>query len=464
MRKFSFIIILLVSINCFSQNKQILYNFTSVPQSLMTNPGSDFKYKWFVGVPLLSGISSNIGSSGFSAYDLLANNGVDFNTKLRNVVFSSSPNDKLAINEQIEFFSGGFKIGDWQKGAYISFGMYQEFDVLAYMPKDPAILALDGNQNYIGKVFNLGDLNAKGEMLSVFHVGYHKNISDKLIVGVRAKIYNSILNFSSTQNSGYIYTIPGTTAAYDQVIYSNILLNTSGLSNYTNNYSGNAQSDITKKMFFGGDLGIGFDAGLTYYPEKNIQFTASILDVGLISHSKDVKNYSFKGTYNYQGIVPNFSTVSANNIYNEFQAAIPLDTMRNKYTTWRPIKFNTSYQYSFGDGRNSVCNCSGDGDKFLYKNAVGAQLFAMTTPRLPFMALTTYFKRHIFDSLEMKATYTIDSFSYRNIGLGVSATLGKVNFYMMADNLLEYVDVSKARSLSFQLGLNVIFADTNSPD
>jgi hypothetical protein len=48
--------------------------------------------------------------------------------------------------------------------------------------------------------------------------------------------------------------------------------------------------------------------------------------------------------------------------------------------------------------------------------------------------------------------------------LGVSATLGKVNFYMMADNLLEYVDVSKARSLSFQLGLNVIFADTNSPD
>jgi hypothetical protein len=44
--------------------------------------------------------------------------------------------------------------------------------------------------------------------------------------------------------------------------------------------------DIRKK--FGGDLGLGFDLGLTYYL-KNIQFTASILDVGFIKHSKDVE-------------------------------------------------------------------------------------------------------------------------------------------------------------------------------
>ncbi len=462
MRKLSFIIILLVSINCFSQNKEILYNFTSVPQSLMTNPGADVKYNWYVGIPLLSGISANVGSSGFSAYDLFANNGVNFNTKLRNVVFSASRNDKLAINEQVELFSGGFKIGDEEKRAYISFGMYQELDVLSYLPIDPAILALDGNKNYLGKVFNLGDLNMKGEMLSVFHIGYHKNISDKLILGVRGKIYSSVLNFSSTQNSGYFYTVPGTNSVYDQVIYSNILVNTSGLSNYTNNYSGNAQSDITKKMLFGGDLGLGFDAGLTYYPKKNIQFTASIVDVGFISHSKDVKNYSIKGTYNYQGITPNFSTGSANDIYKEFKAAIPIDTLHTKYTTWRPVKFNSSYQYSFGDGRNSACNC--DGDEFKYKNAIGAQLFVMTTPRTPFTALTAYYRRQVLESLEMKVTYTVDSFSYKNIGLGLSTTIGKVNFYMMADNLLEFADVSKAKSMSFQLGLNVIFADRNTPD
>jgi hypothetical protein len=82
---------LLISISCLSQNKQILYNFTSVPQSLMTNPGADVSYKFYFGVPLL-GISV-AGSSSFSAYDLFANNGVDFNTKLRDVVDRSSRQD-----------------------------------------------------------------------------------------------------------------------------------------------------------------------------------------------------------------------------------------------------------------------------------------------------------------------------------------------------------------------------------
>ena len=157
MRKILLFFIFSVSISCFSQNKQILYNFTSVPQSMLSNPGSDVKYNWFVGIPLFSGFSANMGSSSFSAYDLFANNGVDFNVKLRNVVFSTSRNDKVSLNEQLEIFSGGFKLGDWQENAYISFGMYQELDILTYMPKDYAILALDGNKDYLGKVFDLGD-------------------------------------------------------------------------------------------------------------------------------------------------------------------------------------------------------------------------------------------------------------------------------------------------------------------
>ncbi|MBP6759032.1 MAG: hypothetical protein KA133_07255 [Flavobacterium sp.] len=462
MRKTILLLIFSVSFSCFSQNKQILYNFTSVPQSLLTNPGSDFKYTWFVGIPLLSGISTNVGSSGFSVYDLFANNGVDFNAKLRNVVFSTSRNDKVSINEQLEIFSGGFKLGDWQEGSYVSFGMYQEMDFLAYMPKDYAILALDGNKDYLGKVFNLGDLSAKGEMLSVFHLGYHKNVSEKLILGARGKIYSSIFNISSTKNSGYFYTVQGTNSIYEQVISANGLVNTSGLSNYTDNYTGNAKSDIMKKALLGGNLGLGLDLGFTYYPKKNLQFTASLLDIGFVRHTNDVKSYSYKGYYKAEGLTPDFIAGNTNDLVQEFNDAIPLDTLNYKYNTWRPLKFNSSIQYSFGDGRNSTCSC--EGNEIVYKNSVGAQLFAMSAPRLPLMALTAYYRRKFSNSLEMKATYTIDSFSAKNIGLGLSTTIGKVNFYVLADNLLEYRDISKANSLSFQLGFNVIFPDKNTPD
>jgi hypothetical protein len=463
MRKTLFIYIVLLSFSCFSQNKQILYNFTSVPQSMLSNPGTDVKYNWFVGIPLLSGFSTSVGSSGFSVYDLFADNGVDFNAKLRNVVFSTSRNDKVSINEQLEIFSGGFKLGDWQKSSYFSFGMYQELDVLTYMPKDYAILALDGNQNYLGKVFDMGDLNAKGELLSVFHLGFHKNVNEKLIFGVRGKIYSSIFNISSTKNSGYFYTIQGTNSVYDQVISANVLVNTSGFLNYTDNYSGNVKSDIIKKTLLGGNLGLGVDLGLTYYPKKNIQFTASLVDIGFIKHSKEVESYRYKGFYKYVGLTPDFILGNSNDIINEFNDAIPLDTLNVKYTTWRPVKLNSSIQYSFGDGRSSDCNCVGD-NEIKYTNSVGAQLFVMSAPRAPLMALTAYYRRQIFDSLEMKATYTVDSFSSKNIGLGLSTTVGKVNFYVLADNLLEYKDVSKANSLSFQLGLNIIFPDKNTPD
>ena len=462
MRKFIFLLIFSVSFSCLSQNKQILYNFTSTPQSLMTNPGSDFKYSWFVGIPLLSGISTNVGSSGFSVYDLFAKNGVDFNTKLRNVVFSTSRKDKVAINEQLEIISGGFKLGDWQEGSYVSFGLYQEADFFAYMPKDYAILALDGNQNYLGKVFDVGDLSARGEMLSVFHLGINKNVSEKLILGARGKIYSSIFNVSSTKNSGYFYTIQGTNSIYEQVISSNILVNTSGLSNYTDNYIGNAKSDIMKKALLGGNLGLGLDLGFTYYPQKNLQITASLIDIGFVHHSKDFQSYSYNGYYKAEGLTPDFIAGSTNDIVNEFNDAIPLDTLNFKYNTWRPLKFNSSVQYSFGDGRNSTCSC--EGNDIVYKNSVGAQLFAMSAPRAPLMALTAYYRRKILESLEMKATYTVDSFSAKNIGLGLSATIAKVNFYILADNLLEYRDVSKANSLSFQLGFNIVFPDKNTPD
>ena len=461
MRKVFLMGLLFLSIVSFGQNKQILYNFTSVPQSLMSNPGADVKYKYYFGVPLLSGISANVGSSGFTAYDLFANDGVDFNTKLKNVVLSTSRNDKIALNEQIELFSGGFQVGNWENKGYVSFGMYHEFDFWSYIPQDLAILALYGNKDYIGKVFNLGDLSLKSEMLSVFHIGYHKSIKENLIVGGRAKLYSSAFNVRSTNNSGYIYTIPSSTTVYDQVISSDLELNTSGISKYIEKgYEGDIASDIQKKALFGGDLGLGFDLGFTYYPKKNSQVTASVVDIGFVKHSKDVETFTYKGYYNYEGINPKFDgNTNSQNVFREFNDAIPRDTTYTKYTTLRPVKLNASYQYLFDDTRGGDCNCSGKEAE--YKNAVGAQFFMMTTPRAPMVALTGFYRRNLLDNLQMKATYTLDTFSYTNIGLGLSGNLGKFNLYFLADNLLEYKDLSKANSLSFQFGFNFIFKEND---
>ena len=463
MRKIVFLFCLFVVTNLSGQNKQLLYNFTDIPQSLMTNPGADVKYKWFAGVPLLSGISMNVGSSGFSAYDLFANDGIDFNTKLRSVLSKTTSNDVLTLNQQLELFSGGFRIGTVDNSSFLSFGLYQEFDLLSYVPHDIATLAINGNIDYLGKRFNLADLSVKADLLSVFHIGMHKKIQENLIIGARAKIYSNIFNASSITNTGYIYTNTSTDSFYEQIVYSNLQLNTSGLAQYNDaNNNSNAGADVKKGMLLGGNLGLGLDLGLTYYPKSNVQFTASIIDLGYISHSKNVESYSYKGFYNYKGLVPKFNSENAAQAnFQDFKEAIVLDTLNVKYTTWRPTKFNASAQYSFEEERvvDGSCNCEGTDPSIFYKSTVGAQLFAMTTPKSPLMALTAFYKRNFSKSFQMKATYTVDSFSFTNVGLGMSTKVGPVNFYVVADNLLSYADISKANSLSFQLGLNVILRD-----
>lgn len=466
MRKTIVLLNFFLSFYCFSQNKEILYNFTPQPQSLLTNPGADVKYKWFFGVPLLSGISANFGSTGFDAYSLFAKNGVDFSTKVKNVAASTSSNDYITANQQLEIFTAGFRIGGSESKSYLSFGMYQELDSFIYIPSDMITLALYGNKDYMGKSFDLGDLSVKAELLSVFHIGFNKQVNEKLILGARGKIYSSIFNGTSTHNSGYFVTSQGENQIYDQSIYSNLELNTSGAAKYLDeNYDGDAASDlrddITKRAFLGGNLGVGVDLGLTYYPKRNIQLTASLVDIGFIKHSNDVETFTLKGDYNFRGVITDFnSSGTLGDAYEDFQEAIPLDTLYHKYTTWRPVKFYSSYQYSFEEERQTECNCATDEDSW-YRSAVGAQLFIMSTPKEPMMALTGYYRRRILQGLQMKATYTIDSYSTSNIGLGLTTKIGVFNFYAMADNLLAYKDISKANALTFQIGFNIISGGSN---
>jgi len=462
MRKIYLFLIVAFQLSCFSQNRELLYNFTSIPQSSLVNPGADVSYKYYFGIPILSGVSANLGSNSFSAYDLFADNGVDFNDKVRNIINKSSAKDKAQVNQQLEVFSGGFRIGGEDSQSYISFGVYQEFDFLMYVPKDPGILALEGNQNYIGKSFNLADINVRAEVLSVFHVGFHKKLNEKVVLGGRAKIYSSGANATSTRNSGFIYTAqnPGTPNIYTQVISSNLELKTSGLAPFTKDeYDGNIASDIAHNTFFNGSLGLGLDAGITYYFKENLQFTASIIDLGFIKQSKDIETITYKGEYRYSGVNPGFDGLDQpDDVFDEFDKAIPRDTLYNKYTTWRPTKLYSSIQYSFGDSRsNADCNCGAPSSHQRYINSVGGQLFAMTMPNEPFVAITAFYKRSIFENLDFKATYTYDSYSSKNFGLGLSGTIGKFNLYLLANNVLEYKDVSKANSLAFQFGINFIF-------
>ncbi|WP_246041060.1 DUF5723 family protein [Flavivirga rizhaonensis] len=450
----------------FSQNKQLLYGFSEIPQSLLLNPGGKVKNDFYFGIPLLSHIHTNVGITGSTVYDLFAKDGVDFNTKLQNAVYGMDSRDFFSVNQQLEIFSGGFSFGSsYEKNQYLSFGLYQELDFITYFPKDLAVLAIEGNQNNINRPFKMSDVSVAAEVISVFHVGYNKKINEKLTFGVRGKIYSSIANINSTKNKGHFTTVNGQNNFYDHIFNLDLEARTSGLASLTDDESDSDSvvKDLTKRAFLGGNLGLGFDIGITRQLNEQWSMDASLLDVGFISHTKDIENYKIKGNYVYEGVNPIFPEIGSgqtaedywNEIEENFEDIFEVDTTTAKYTTWRPIKFNASLNYIFGEQEYEDCNCTRTEKSYL--NRAGLQFFAMSRPKQPQLALTAYYYRRLFNGLQIKTTYTIDSYSTYNIGLGVSARLGGMNFYVMADNFLQLKNIYNAQSVSLQLGFNYIF-------
>ena len=460
-------IFLLISLVLTSQNKQGLYGFSELPQSLLLNPGEKVEYEWHLGVPFASHIQTSYGASGVTLRDIFEDNQVSFNDKIQRAVSNLSDTDFFTLNQQLEIFSAGFKTGpSYDKDTYLSFGLYQETDAIVYFPKDYAELLLEGNLNNINRVFDLSDLNLRGELISVLHFGYNKRVSKKLTYGFRGKIYSSLATISSINNGGTFVTRPGGNNFFQHQFNLDIEIQTSGLKSLINGSNSDPNDNIKefrRNLFFGKNLGLGFDVGFTYQFSNQWSMSASLQDVGFIRHSKDIENYELKGNIIFEGINPLFSDQTENPsaegfvdaIAEDFNNLFDLEARESKFTTLRPIKFNSSLTYDFGKENEKDCNCHNTYKPYL--NSVGLQLYGIKRPLQPQVALTAFYYRRLFNILRAKITYTVDTFSSKNIGFGISGHIGNYNLYAFADNLLEYQNLANANSISLQLGLNLIF-------
>ena len=133
---------------------------------------------------------------------------------------------------------------------------------------------------------------------------------------------------------------------------------------------------------------------------------------------------------------------------------LELNVSTKGYTQLRPVKVNASVKYSFGKfAGGEKCDCLNQGIQRV--QAVGLQYYSILRPKGPQMAATLFYYHKLFKFLAAKATYTVDSYSFYNVGLGVAADIGKFNFYVAADNVLYYGNIAKAKSVSLQLGFNI---------
>ncbi len=470
LKRFLFATILWVGLFAHGQNKQLLYDFTEIPQALMVNPGMEADFKWYAGIPALSGISFQAGSSGISVNDLFANDGLDFNDKVRDrAIQGMSIRDELSGTYQIELLNGGFRGKD--PNVFYSFGVYNEGDAIGYWFKDYAILAFEGNADKLNERFDLSHLKTRGEMLNVFHFGINKKMNRSLVLGARGKIYSSIFDFNSTNNSGHFVTTEGQNNIFASTLNADLQLRTSGINAIERAIDDeNVPGTLIKRGLFGGNLGLGVDLGFTYYLNPQTVLTGSLLDLGFIYHTNEIENFSLKGNATIEGleiILPDALLDPDQdyweNLVDDIEAFIPFEETTKSYLQFRPTQLYASLRYNFGEPLegSADCNCdylnSGGGNNITkYRNSIGGQLYVINRPRGPQSAITAFYQRRFGNFMALKTTYTANKFTLTNIGLGVNFQAGPINLYLMADNLLAYRNIAASNYASFQFGLNII--------
>ena len=475
---------LLLPILLLGQNRELLYDFDEIPGALMLNPGMKMPYQWYAGVPGLSGIAINAGSSGVTVHDIFADDGVDINVKIRNNMLNTmTKRDELSGNFQINLLQGGFRGANNTRNFY-SFGWYLEGDAIGYWPKDLADLAYDGNADQLGRRYELEHLKTRSELLSVFHFGINHILNPKITLGARAKLYSAPLFASSSANDGYFVTTEGQRNIFSHTLVADMIARTSGFQAIDTALEGNVDETaeltrlMTRRALLGGDLGLGFDLGFSYDINDAWVVTGSLLDLGLIFHSSDPYNYVFSGSATTEGvevILPDAlidpDDEPWEDLVNEIDGMLPLQENTESFISFRPLKLYGSLRHNFGQPLSDVglrsrdCNCydmaAGSRRLVQYTNSAGIQMFAINRPRGPQTAWTAFYVRRLGRLMAVKATYTADKFTKTNVGLGVNLQAGPIQFYVMADNLLAYRNIADSHYASFQIGLNIISWGSN---
>ena len=454
MKKIVLLVFLISAISLKSQQK-LAFSFAESPQTLLLNPGAETNFRSHYGIPILSDVSFDIGITGFKLNDLFSNDSRTFRTRFEAVLNKINATDYLSFNTKIDVLNIGFRL---DKKTYLSFGFYEEIDFISYLPKDFIELFYYGNEPFINRNFSLAQVSMKGDFLGVFHAGISKKISEKLNIGARAKIYSSSINIESLNNFGTFNSSTGTDNIIRQSLNNiNGQVRTSGIVDSDDEYVDNP-NEYFSRTFLGGNLGLGLDVGLTYHFTSQLEFTASLLDIGFVKHSKNTKNFNIEGDYVLDGLNFEYDTSSLSNywqqIEQDFRDRVITEETQEAYTSWRPMKINAAFKYSFGERREK--SCYSKTHKEYYYNAIGFQIHNIMRPIKPQFSFTSFYEASLSKKVHTKFTHTINDYSAVIFGAATSLQLGKLYVYGGLDNLLGVADVSTANSVAFNFGFNIV--------
>jgi hypothetical protein len=415
-----------------SQNSQTLY-FMNVPQNHLLNPALKPSNSFYLSVPALTGINININNNFVNFSDVIMPNQKgdslisflhpDYNPD--NFIKKLKANNFIAPQVNIQLLGLGFKAG---KDMYISLDITERVEGNFALPKDLFILALKGNNDFLGKTINLSGLDARLQYYHEFGMGVSRNITNKLRIGIRGKLLFGVANMS-LNNKSLGLTVNND---YSFDFNANLAANISGpvkVYSSANKIDSVVFDDkrLKEPSFYLNtkNMGLGVDIGAVYQLTDKICLSASITDLGYIKWKSDVTNLQTKSTFKFSGF--NITDVANGTKTFDQLATEMVDSLKNSFKITNTTKgFNTFLPTGVYIG----------GSYNLTKSiSLGILSYSLFSGKQIREALTLSANINLGSALSTSVSYTAENSRYDNIGAGLAFRLGIFQIYLMTDKI-----------------------------
>lgn len=446
MKKFfiPFLAIVLLSFGSFGQSQIMLYQLNSrLPQANQINPGLFPDYKVSIGLPVLSStyITANAGKLSFNnAFSTDPDGTRRFDPQ--KLASELNETNRIEVNANAMLFYLGLRLNK----NYFSIALNERVDGGITYPKTFVELLASGNGEAGTGTIAFENFGLRAYAYHELAIGYGRDITEKLSIGVRAKFLSGIVNVDVENISA------GLTTSLDSLyLYSSAFnINTAGSSLLDD---ANVD-DIFKAATAFNNTGFALDLGAHYWVTDKFRVSISATDIGSLKWKNDTRQfrfnevrYSFKGLDFIEVLDPD-KEISLDSELDSLQNMFKPDTLDGiAYSTNLSPKIYAGASYHLGKSHTFGALLYGDVFKGTFNPAFGLS-YNLTLG-------------HIW-TIGVNASYRNSSFS--NIGLGTTLTLGPVQIYALTENVMSFAQLSDASFVDARFGLNLVFGKIRTGD
>lgn len=431
----------LLSVSAMAQQELTLHLMNNIQQASYTNPAFRPRNNIHIALaPIFPSVQVGVNNSGFTYNQIISQVETNEDGQKTLDIGKLYQNTKVGkrsfanMNASLDLLAVSFRTGN----ARFSFNVSERFQ--ARMGYSDALLRTAVEGNVPGETIDLGGYWLRGMHYREIGLGYNRKMleDDKFVVGGRLKTLFGLGNVT-TRKADYSVTTGSEADLYALTLESDMQVQTSGFEAL----DGDVMPYLTNTKNFG----MGVDLGATYQLNEELSFSGSIINLGFIHWKSYVVNSRSEGSFRFEGVEDDdlltgggFEidlTALTDSIADTFE--VTEDSA--SYTTGLPTQMYLTGHYRLASNTKASAT--------LYTDYIGSFR----------RGLSLGISQQVGRWLQAAATYSVQSRSFNNLGLGFTITTGPkgLQLYCVTDNVMAVLNPGAARVANLRTGINLVF-------